>query len=71
MTTKEISRLVVLAAVVITCVSVLFKLITGAISMVSALGNVILGVIVVVALVVIVVWMFAYAKKMGKKKDDS
>jgi len=70
MTTKDVSRLVVLAAVVIICVSVLFKLITGAISMVSALGNVILGVVVVVALVVIVVWMFAYARKMGKKKDE-
>ena len=70
MTTKDISRLVVLAVVVITCVSVLFKLVTGAISMVSTLGNVILGLVAIVALVVIVVWMFAYAKKMGKKKKD-
>ena len=69
MSTKDISRLVVLAVVVITCISILFKLITGAISLVSSLANVVLGVVVVVAMVVIVIWMFAYAKKMGKKKD--
>ena len=70
MTTKDISRLVVLAVVVITCISILFKLITGAISLVSNLANVVLGVVVVAALVLIVLWMFSYARKMGKKKDE-
>ena len=68
MTTKDVSRLVVLACVVVCCVSILFKLITGAISLVSGVANLILGAVVVLALVLIVLWMFSYAKKMGKKK---
>ena len=67
MSTKDISRLVVLAAVVITGISLLFKLITGAFSLVSNLANEILGIVVVVALVVIVILMFSYAIKMKKK----
>ncbi|MBR1455524.1 MAG: hypothetical protein IJ594_00010 [Oscillospiraceae bacterium] len=68
MTTKDVSRLVVLAVVVIICVSILFRLITGAISLVSGLANAVLGIVVVVALVLIVLWMFHYAKSIGKKK---
>ena len=68
MTTKDVSRRVVLVCVVICCVSILFKLITGAISLVSGVANFVLGVIIVVALVLIVLWMFHYAKRMGKKK---
>ena len=68
MTTKDISRLVVIIAVIVSGLVLLFKLITGAFSLVSSLANVLLGLFVVVALVVIVVWMFAYAKKMSKKK---
>ena len=50
MSTKQISRLVVLVA-----------------GIVGSLFNLILGIVVVIALVVIVIWMFAYAKKMRKK----
>ncbi len=63
MTTKEISRLVVLVAVAVSCVVLLVKLIQGAAGIVGSVFNLILGVVVVVALLCIVVWMFAYAKK--------
>jgi len=38
-----------------------FALFTGAI-------NAVLGVVIVIALILIVVWMFAYANKMNRKK---
>ena len=68
MSTKDISRLVVLAAVVITGIVLIVKLITGAFSLVSGLANAVLGILVVIALVLIVLWMFRYAKKMNRKK---
>ena len=67
MSTKQISRMVVLAAVVISCVVLLVKLIQGTAGIVGSLFNLILGIVVVIALVVIVIWMFAYAKKMRRK----
>ena len=62
MTTKDVSRLVVLACVVVCCVSILFKLITGAISLVSSVANLILGLVIVLALVLIVLWIMASAQ---------
>ena len=67
MSTKQISRLVVLLAVVISCVVLLVKLIQGTAGVVGSLFNTILGIVVVIVLVVIVIWMFAYAKKSRKK----
>ena len=67
MSTKQISRLVVLAAVVISLVTLLVKLIQGTAGLVGSLFNVILGVVVVIALLVIVIWMFSYANRMRKK----
>ena len=67
MSTKNISKAVVLAAVVISLVVLLVKLIDGTAGLVGSLFNLILGVVVVIALVVIVIWMFAYASKMRKK----
>ena len=67
MSTKQISRLVVLLAVVISCVVLLTKLIQGTAGLVGSLFNLILGIAVVIVLVIIVIWMFAYAKKMRKK----
>ena len=58
MSTKQISRVVVLVAVVISLVTLLVKLIQGTAGLVGSLFNLILG---------IVIWMFAYAKKMLKK----
>ena len=44
MTTKQISRLVVLVAVVISCVVLLVKLIQGTAGIVGSLFNLILGI---------------------------
>ena len=68
MTTKEISRLVVLAAVVISCVVLLVKLIQGAAGIVGSLFNLILGIVVCVVLVCIEIWMFWYVKNRGGNK---
>ena len=43
------------------------KLIQGTAGIVGSLFNTVLGIVVVLALVIIVVWMFAYAKKSRKK----
>ena len=67
MSTKQISRLVILVAVVISLVTLLVKLIEGTAGLVGSLFNLMLGIVVEIALVAIVIWMFAYAKKMRKK----
>ena len=67
MTTKQISRLVVMAAVVISGIVLIFKLITGAVSLAGNIFSTILGLAVIIAMIVIVVWMFSYAKKSRKK----
>ena len=51
------------AAVLIAVIVLLVKLVGGAVTVVSTGFNTILGVVVLVALVAIVVWMFLYAKK--------
>jgi hypothetical protein len=66
MSTKQISRLVVLAAVIISLVVLLVKLIQGTAGIVGSAFNTVLGIVVVIALVIIVIWMFAYAKKNRK-----
>lgn len=51
------------AAVVIGAVVLLIKLVSGAFALIGGALNAILGVAVVLALIVIVIWMFRYAKK--------
>ena len=67
MSTKEISRLVVLVAVLVFGIALVVKLIQGVVGIAGSLFNLILGIVVVVALVCIVIWMFSYAKKARKK----
>ena len=67
MTTKQISRMVILTAAIGSLVVLLVKLIQGTAGIVGSLFNTVLGIVVVLALVIIVVWMFAYAKKSRKK----
>ena len=56
-----------LALVLIVCGVILaVKLISGALSLVGGLFNSVLGILVILALVAIVIWMFQYAKKMRK-----
>ena len=57
--------LVALAAVLL--VVVLVKLLSGAVTIVSGAFNTILGIVVILALLFIVAWMFSYAKYNGKK----
>lgn len=67
MSTKEISRLVVLLAVLVFGFLLIVKLIQGTAGLVGSLFNLILGIVVAVALICIVIWMFWYASKKRKK----
>lgn len=58
-----------LLPVILVCLLAVFavvlvaKLIAGAASIITGTFNAILGLVVIIALVIIVVWMFSYAKK--------
>ena len=52
-----------LTAAVVAAIVLVVKIISGAITLISGLFNVILGVIVVLAVIALVVWMFRYAAK--------
>ena len=67
MTTKDISRLVVLLAVLVFGFLLIVKLIQGAAGIAGSLFNLILGIVVAVVLICIVIWMFWYASKKRKK----
>ena len=60
---KKIIYAILGAAVLIAVIVLLVKLVGGAVTIVSGGFNTVLGVVVLVALVAIVVWMFLYAKK--------
>ena len=60
---KKIIYAILGAAVLIAVIVLLVKLVGGAVTIVSGGFSTILGVVVLVALVAIVVWMFLYAKK--------
>ena len=51
---------VIALALIIGAITLVIKLVSGAL-------NAVLGIVVLIALVVIVIWMFSYAKKMNKK----
>jgi len=59
----KITGLVLTILVVAGAIVLGIKLISGAVSIVSGLFNAILGVAVIVALIIIVVWMLRYAAK--------
>ena len=67
MTTKDISRIVVVLAVVIFIGMLAVKLISGAVTLVSGLFNTVLGILLILGLIALVIWMFAYAGKKKKK----
>ena len=58
-----------LLPVILVCLLAVFavilveKLIAGAASIITGAFNAILGLVVIIALVIIVVWMFSYARK--------
>ena len=67
MSTKQISRLVVLIAVLVFGFLLIVKLIQGTAGIVGSLFNLILGIAVAVVLICIVIWMLWYASKKRKK----
>ena len=64
MNLKKIGGLILALAILIGVVVLAVKLLSGVI---GGLFNTVLGILVILALVVIVIWMFSYAKKHGKK----
>ena len=63
MNAKTIALFVAVLLVVLAVISLVFRLLAG---LASGAFNLVLGAAVVVGLVVIVAWMFAYAKKKRK-----
>ena len=60
---KKVALLAVVLLFVLAVISLVFRLLAG---LASGAFNLVLGAIVVVALIIIVSWMFAYAKKKRK-----
>ena len=63
MNSKKLVYAILAAAVAIALVVLLVKIVSGAFGLLSGAVNAVLGIAVVAALVVIVVWMFAYARR--------
>lgn len=59
----KIIGIIVLAGLLIGAFALVFKLIAGAVGIIGGFFNLILGLVVIVALIVIVIWMFSYAKR--------
>ena len=59
----KLSGIVLIVLVIVGALTLGIKLISGAISLVSGLFNTILGIAVIIALIIIVVWMLSYAAK--------
>ena len=66
MNLKKLGSLLLAALLIIGGIILAVKLISGALSIVHGLLDTILGIVVILALVAIVIWMFRYAKKNGK-----
>ena len=60
---KKTLYVLLAAAVLIALLVLLIRLVSGAVSVVGGAFNTVLGLAVIAALVIIVVWMFAYARR--------
>ena len=60
---KKLVYAILAAAAAIALAVLLGKIVSGAFGLLSGAVNAVLGIAVVAALVVIVIWMFAYAKR--------
>ena len=67
MKTGKIIGIILIAAVAIALIGLALKVVSGLFSLMGGLINAVLGLAVIIALVVIVVWMFRYAAKNNKK----
>lgn len=59
----KIIGIIILAGLLIGAFILVFKLIAGAAGIIGGFFNMILGLVVIIALIVIVIWMFSYAKR--------
>ena len=64
---KKLGVFALLIAAVVLALVLVFKLISGAVGVVGSLANAVLGIVIVIALVAIVIWMFRYAAKNRKR----
>lgn len=60
---KKIIAAGIILTVIIASAVILFKLISGAIGLISGLLNVVLGLGIIAACVAIVIWMFRFASR--------
>lgn len=63
MDNKKLIYAILAAAVAIALIVLLVRVVSGAFSLLSGAVNAMLGVVLIAALLLIVVWMFRYAKK--------
>ena len=66
MNLKKLGGLILAAILLIGGVILAVRLISGAFALVHGALNTVLGIVVILALLVIVAWMFAYARKHRK-----
>lgn len=60
---KKIVYAALAALIAIALIVLLIKIVSGAFTLLNGTFNTIIGLIVIIALVVIVIWMFRYASK--------
>ncbi len=53
----------IVLAIVVSAIILLFKIVAGAIGLIGGFINAVLGVVVIVATLLIILWMFRYASK--------
>ena len=63
MNNKKIVYAALAALIAIALIVLLIKIVSGAFTLLNGTFNTIIGLIVIIALVVIVIWMFRYASK--------
>lgn len=62
----KIALFIIAIIAVLGLLALIFSLISGAVAVIGGFFNTVLALVVVIALVLIVVWMFSFAKKMRK-----
>ena len=60
---KKLITFGVILAIIISAAAILFKIVSGAIGLISGLLNAVLAIAVIVATLLIVIWMFRFASK--------
>ncbi len=63
MNSRKLVSAVLAAIVAIGLVVLLVKVVSGAFTLLSGAVNAVLGIVIVLALVLIVLWMFSYARR--------